>query len=349
MSDDKSLSERELLGKVDPDPELVSLREQLSEALSDVKRLKTQVGDDVRLFEAVRSNVEILEPYPRVSIPKPTLKHAPVEAALILCDAHSEELVLAEEIEGLASYDWETFEQRMASVPEKAVELVNIMRQGSPIKKLHVWMLGDWFVGQILPDELGWGSSMPLPAALPRASMVVADALMRLASHFEEVEVVGIAGNHGRNTTRPVTKMTADRNWDYSLYLIAQAMTADEERIHWTLPKSRVKVVDVMGWKNALTHGDICRRTHTIPYFGIINAIRKQHDTRRRTTEDFDYAWMGHWHHWGLLEGEVIICPPLIGHSQFSQYAVHERAPAQQLLAFFSEKHALMSMWPINL
>jgi hypothetical protein len=349
MLREQGMSRDEMLDNVDPTPGTVSLKEQLREALQDVKRLKAQVGDDEALFGFVRNSINALEPYRRVPIPKPQLKHAPSDAALILCDAHSEEVVRAEEVEGLASYNWETFERRMRLTAEKTVELVNIMRQAGQVKTLRLWLLGDWFLGEIHPQELGFGTSMPLPHALPKASRALADLVLRLAAYFDAVDCVGIVGNHGRTTIKPASKMAADRNWDYALYLIAQEFTKRDVRVRWTIPQSKIHVVETMGWKVALTHGDVCRRTHTHSYFGISQAIAKERQTRRRTEKDFDYAFMGHWHHYGILEHDTMICPPMIGHSQFAQYVIHSRTQAQQMLTFFTEKHGRTCSWPINL
>lgn len=343
------LSREEMLEGVDPSPSTVSLKEQLREALADNKRLKTQVGDDRALFENVRGAFHALDPYKRVPIPKPRQSHAPSEVALILCDAHSEEVVRAEEVEGMAAYNWDVFERRMRLTAEKAMELVDIMRQAGPVDVLRIWMLGDWFLGAIHPEEMGFGTSMALPKALPAATRLVADLVLRLSAHFKRVECVGVIGNHGRTTTKPVSKMTADRNWDYSLYLFAREMTKRDDRVQWIIPESKIYVQDVLGWKVALTHGDVCRRTHTHSYFGISQAIAKEHQTRRRTDKDFDYAFMGHWHHYGILEGDTMICPPMIGHSQFAQYVIHSRTQAQQMLTFWTAKHGRTCSWPINL
>lgn len=350
MRDDRlGMSKEEFLDEVDPNPKIVSLKQQLADAIGEIKTLKAQVGDDERLFDHIKGGLEVMPEYPRVAIPKPKLSHADMEVSVVVTDAHSEEVVDPAEVEDLAEYNWKIFEQRMMKVPEKTVELTNIMRQASNIRNIQVWMLGDWFLGTIHPDEMSWGSSMPLPCALPAAARAAADMVMRLAAHFDNVKVFGLCGNHGRTTNKPVSKMTADRNWDYSLYLIARLLTERAKNVEWVIPRSKIHVADIMGWKVALTHGDICKRTHTSPYFGIANAIKGEHTSRRRTNKDFDYAFMGHWHHYGVLENEVMICPPMVGHSQFSQYMMHSRHPAQQNLIFWTEKYGRTCMWPISL
>lgn len=338
----------EMMAEVDPSPEMVSLREQLAEALVDVKRLKAQVGDDEKLFEYVRRSIQALPTYDRVAVSKPKGKHDPLETVLILTDAHSEEFVSAEEMEGLASHNWETHEHRMRQVAEKTAEMTNILRHSSFIPSCTVYILGDWFLGQIHPDELA-GASMPLPVALPAAGRVLADTLLRLAAHFEAVRVVAVVGNHGRTTRKPVYKMTADRNWDMSVYMIGQAFTERARNISWTLPKSIMYVDELMGWKNLVTHGNVANITHRTPYFGIEDSFQRQHSSRRGTDKDFDYAYLGHFHMTANLREEILICPPMIGREQFGQYKMHLASPARQMLCFYTEKHGRVCSWPINL
>lgn len=344
-----TLSEQSVLDEANPSPAVVVLRDQLRDALADNERLKANVGDDEALFEYIRGSIKALPPYERVKPPRPQSSHAESEACAILTDGHSEEVVDPEQVEGLAKYDWETFQSRILTSADKVVELAAIMRQTARCDTLNVWLLGDWFMGEIIPDDLGWGSSMPLPCALPGASRTVADAIMRMAAHFQKVRVVGICGNHGRTTKKPAFKMGADRNWDYALYLIARAFTERATNVEWTIPRSKIHVTPVMGWKVALTHGDVCKRTHTHPYFGISQAVAKERASRRRTDREFDHVYMGHWHHFGVIEDDVMICPSMIGHSEFTQYAMHAHGIPQQMLCFYTEKHGRTCTWPINL
>jgi len=343
------LSRDEMEELVDPSPTTVSLQQQLRDALTDVKKLKAQVGSDLALFDHIKDSIEPLTAYPKVPITKPKMTKKMLRPSLIITDAHCEEVVDAEQMEGMASYDWDTFLSRMHRTTEQCFEWTEIMRHTAHVEELDVWLLGDWFMGMIHPDDTGWGSSMPLPCALPGAALVLGDELMRLAAHFKKVRVTAVVGNHGRTTRKPTQKMTADRNWDFSVYLIAQAYTQRAKNIEWIIPRSRVQVIDMLGSKVALTHGDISRSTGTVPYFGIINAFRKQHQSRRRTGKDFDYAFMGHWHHEALLDGEIFICPALIGPSQYSQYEMHSRSLAQQMMIFWSEEHGPITRCPINL
>lgn len=348
MTSQLGKTKAEMIEEADPSPETVSLRQQLADALADVRRLKVQVGDDEKLFDYVRRGIEALPAYERVRPSKPKGQHDPLEAVLILTDAHSEEFVSQEEMEGLASHDWHTHERRMQQVAEKTLEMTGIMRHASAVPHCTVYLLGDWFLGQIHPDELA-GASMPLPRVLPLAGRTLADTMLRLAGHFEQVRVLGVVGNHGRTTRKPVYKMTADRNWDMSVYMIAQAFTERAQNLSWTLPKSIMHVDEVMGWKNLITHGNVANITHRTPYFGIEDSFQRQHSSRRGTDKDFDYAYLGHFHMSANLREEIMICPPMIGREQFGQYRLHLASPARQMLLFYSQKHGRTCAWPINL
>lgn len=339
---------RQMLEEADPGPQVVSLRAQLSEALAEAKRLKAQVGSDWKLFEYLKAGLKALPPYRAVPIPAPRLKHAPLEAVLNLADPHSEELVRAEEMEGLSAHDAATHERRMAQVAAKTVEITNILRQAGAVDRCTVNLLGDWFLGMIHPDELA-GTSMAMPRALPWAGRVLADTILRLAAHFKAVRVNGVVGNHGRTTRKPVYKLTADRNWDMAVYLIAREFTIRVENVTWNLPESVMHVDTVMGYRNLLTHGNVANITHRTPYFGIEDSFHRQHNSRRGTDKDFDYAYLGHFHHHAVLRGEIIMCPSMIGREQFGQYKMHSAGAAQQLLDFFSEQHGRTYSCLLNL
>lgn len=336
--------------EANPSPESLSMRDQLRILLNENQSLKKTVGDDLALFEYLKSQVKALPPYARqfkAVGPKET-GHAEHHAVFILADAHSEESVKANEMEDAATYDWATFEGRMETSTDKVFEITTMMRQSVPVTHAHVFYLGDWFLGQIHPTEHGFGTTSTLPVALPRASRVVADQVMRLSSLFETVNVWGMCGNHGRDTQKPVSKMTADRNWDMSLYLIAREFSRAQANLTWHIPQSIMEVADVMGWGCLLTHGNCVKRSHAEPLFAISRMVDKQHRQRRKE-KDFDYAFVGHWHDDSMLHGECVLCPPLIGASQFSRYLMHESTPAGALLYYFTEKHGRTCSWRLNL
>ena len=347
---DCTIDPQELRDKVDPSPALTAAHNKIHKLEAQVKQLKRDTGLDEQVFDFVRSGLTALHPIPKISLAlkgkRPTVDG---HALLTLADAHSEELVLAEEMEGQAAYSWPVFESRMAQVADKTLRLTQLMSDAARVRHLTVACLGDWFMGQIHPDENAYGSSMPLPIALPGCGRVLAEFLMRLSAAFDTVTVIGVCGNHGRTTMKPVSKATADRNWDMACYLIAREFTKRATNVRWVLPKSVMSVHDILGYKVLLTHGDCITITHRTPYFAIEDTFFKEHQARRGTVTDFDFAYIGHFHHEFQLRGEIVGVPSMIGPSQYGRNKLHTKAPAGQRLDFFTEKHGRTVIWPLDL
>jgi len=339
----------EFKAEQDPSAEQEATDKYIKKIEAENRRLKAAQGTDEKLYDAIKDAIEAFPPPKTVNYPQPKLAHDDLEACLWVTDPHSEESVRLEEMEGLVSYDFETFERRMDLMCQKTLELVNIMRQSSNIRKLTISLLGDMFVGKILPQEEAYGTTMPFPVALPKTSWVLGKAITSLSGHFDEVRVVGICGNHGRDTMKPVTKMTADRNWDMGAYLIAKDHTRDCPNVEWILPKSIFKKIDIAGHGCLLSHSAEAKMHHRIPYYGIETAIDLEKKLRRGTPEDFTYSFMGHFHHFAVLDNDITICPSMIGPNQYSRFKLHRAAPAEQLLSFFTQKHGYVAPWRIRL
>lgn len=335
--------------KYAPDPKDASIQDYIKKLEEENDRLKKEVGTDERLFEFIKDSI-ISYPMPEmIEYPKPKLVHDNLYASLKLTDAHAEELVRPEEMEGLAEYNWDIFTSRMDKTAEKTLELVNIMRQASNVDYLDIDCLGDWFVGKILPHEEGYGTSMTLPVAVPKVGQVFGRFLSGLSAHFKKIRVNCLCGNHGRDSLKPAYKMTADRNWDMSVYLIARGYTDNCSNIEWNIPKSIMTIVDVMGWKCLLSHSMEVKMTHRTPYYPIETTVDMEHKVRAGTDKDFHYVFMGHWHHTAVIDGTIVLCPSMIGANQFSRFKLHRRSMAEQLLCFFTKKHGLVTQWPIKL
>jgi len=333
----------------DPDPKEVAVQDYIRKLEAENKALKERIGTDERLFDYIKGTIEAFPGPKPVDYPRPTLKHDALHAVLNVTDTHAEESVLFEEMEGLAEYDWDIFTRRMATTVSKTLELVNIMRQASNVRYLDVNFLGDLLTGKIQPQEEGYGNSLTMPVALPKVAYEIARMLVSLSAHFEKVRVRCICGNHGRDTAKLVYKMTADRNWDMSIYLAAQYMTENCQNIEWEIPRAIMHVSDVVGWKCLLSHSMQVNMTHRTPYYPIETTVDMEHKARANTDKDFHYVFMGHWHHYAILDNNIILCPAMIGSNQYSRFRLHKHAIAQQLLCFFTRKHGLVTQWPIKL
>lgn len=314
------------------------------------EKLKRQVGTDQVLFEAIKSELPTFAPLEPVRYAAPKQKgRRPLLASLVVTDQHYEESVSREEMEGMAEYNPRIAQERMNQTTQKALSITSILRDSSQIDELQVWSLGDWFCGKIHPQEEAWGVSMPMPVAVPTVAISFAKMVTELAAHFKRVKITGVCGNHGRETKKVVTKMTADRNWDMSVYLIAREITKQLPNVEWNIPHSIMTVVDAMGHGCLLTHSGEVNMNNRTPYYPIENTLDLEKRTRSGTGNDFEYAFMGHWHHEAVLAGYIFLNPCMIGPNQFSRYKLHRPSKPQQKIYFWDEQHGPAWAVPIDL
>lgn len=339
----------EFKNEQDPALEIVNQRNYIQKLEKENENLRKQMASDNALFAAIKGDLKVLPPPEPVDYPRPKLKHAPLFPVLNVADAHAEENVRPEEMEGLAEYTFSIFEDRLLKTGKKTLELVNIQRQASEINTLTVNSLGDWFCGMIHPQDKGYGVSMPMPVAVPKVGIAFGNFLRGLSAHFKTINVNCMCGNHGRDTMKPSLKMTADRNWDVSVYLIAQELTKECGNILWNIPQSIMATVQVAGWGCLLSHSGEVAMTSRTPYYGIERTIQMERNLRYNTNKQFTYCFLGHFHHEFVLDSDCIGCPSMIGDSQFGRYRLHRISRPEQLLCFLTEKHGIISKQPLKL
>jgi hypothetical protein len=342
------MSEDELVAEAQPNPEIDYLRAQVRKRDSVIKQQRTRIGELSDISTLFESAIRALPPPVKFDFRVPEEKDvAPSMAHLCLSDWHAEETIDPEEMEGYATFNWEVFRARAWKTIVKCVELTDLFRHGQEIRELTVYGLGDMVTGDIHADGERT-ASMPLPLAIVELADVLAQMLNFLTAHFEVVNFVGVCGNHGRMDHKPPTKQKADRNWDTSVYHIARKILRDNKRINWVIPRSPAIVVGTLGCDFLVKHGDGIRAGGTTPYYGLArDTSRELH--KRRKTKQFDYILQGHLHHFGILEGNRILCPSLIGPNQFSFNLLHSDYPAEQLMMLTSESKGLTNLIPIKL
>jgi len=345
---DAAMTPEQMAGEVDPSPETRYLRGQIKERDKIIDKLKSKIGGlerfEGRIVDAIRS----LPPPKPVTIPLPDLKHAESDVILCLSDIHAEEYVDEEEMEGFASYDWETFLARMWMTGIKTVELVNIMRKAGKVSRLMVAMLGDMLTGNI-HLELDRTNTFDLPIAVVKAGNIVAQLMNLLAAHFDEVDISCVCGNHGREDEKPCYKGKTDRNWDTAVYKIASMLTQSNDKIKWNIPRSPSTMMEAAGSRILIKHGDGIRMQGTTPFYGLVRDTAQEH-SKRRGERDFDNILQGHLHVFNKVE-ERILAPSMIGTNQFAFNRLHSVPVPQQLLVFSTAKHDLgiINFWPISL
>lgn len=195
-------------------------------------------------------------------------------------------------------YDSSVCEERIDQFADKVVHLTNIQRADHPVRKIHVWALGDIVEGELIFP----GQSFLIDGGLYRqvtvdGPRILKNFLVKMLENFEEVVFTGVIGNHGAIGGRGRRDHDPETNADRMLYRIMSLIFENEPRISFNIPDGRGEkhwyAVDKVGnYKSLLCHGD---------QFSGLSAM---HSFQKKVYgwkigalgEDFDDVYLGHWH-----------------------------------------------------
>ena len=253
-------------------------------------------------------------------------------ATLFLSDLHWGEVVSPSEVNGVNEYDLEIAEKRLFSVVEHAVDLVknHITNKGYP--GIVVFLGGDMVSGNI-HQELKETNEQPIMPVVLHLSERLYKALRTLADEFGRVHVVGVYGNHGRNTMKPTAKQSAYESFDWLIYRVIRWKLEDDKRFTWNIPDGSDAFQEIYGHRYLLTHGDQFRGGD-----GMIGAlgpiIRGDHKKRSRNAQidlEYDTLCMGHWHQLVQMQ-RVIVNGSLKGYDEYAYKGNFPYEPPRQAL-----------------
>lgn len=292
---------------VDP-TEPVSHAEILQQRVDELeKALASTRKEDVlaeRLVGAIRETVEAKKPsYSPKVIPAPrkTDEH---EMALLWSDTHAGEVVKAEEVNGMNAYDWRVMMRRHDGITRGVLSYVH--NRPYPVRRLHVWALGDMLSGNI-HQELRETNEWPIMEVAVQFGLDAAEWLEQLASEFEDVRVAGVVGNHPRQTQKPQSKGKFD-NFDWMAYHVMAQRLSASSHVRFEIPKAQKWPVEICGRRVLLTHGDGVRSTMVgVPWGGILRQFEKLANQYQRIGLPLDHLACGHWHQASVVNNRRVL------------------------------------------
>lgn len=228
---------------------------------------------------------------PKPKAPKKS-KNTPETAIAVLSDWQLAKIT--------PSYNSQVCEERIELYGDKVIECASIQETDHPVRSLRVWLLGDLIEG----EDIFPGQAHLIDASLYRqitvdGPRILCSFLRKMLTHFDEVHVVGVIGNHGRIGRKGV--FAPETNGDRMLYKICEQILASETRLTWSIP-------DGMGERNwyavdkvtpaysaLLCHGDQIRGGFGgFPFYGL--AKKTWGWATGAIEEHFDEVVIGHWH-----------------------------------------------------
>jgi hypothetical protein len=189
------------------------------------------------------------------------------EAVLFQSCWHYGEVVSAEETAGFGGYDVAMCQARIQEMTDSVIGLITDHHRGLRIRKLWVVNVGDNISGNI-HDELRITNEVPLVSQFLGCGLLHALSLRDLAAVVEQVEFIGVRGNHPRTTRKPAFKQSAEDSFDRATYQIIDLLTADIPNIKVTIPTSPRHLQQINGHGFLFEHGDSIKTWMSIPFYG---------------------------------------------------------------------------------
>lgn len=313
------------------------LRAELKELRARDRKLRAVDVQAERLLEEVRSTVAPAD----VKYETPDTAEGSGKAhaqVLLLSDLHIGEVVDPEAVNGLNSYNWDLFVERMAEVHKALVSFQN--NRPYPIDELVIGLLGD-NVSNNHHEELAITNEFPITEQCYRGGLFLGQWIEALVPDYPRIRVVGVGGNHGRTKKAPSSKQVFD-SFDWLGYqYMAQHLANYDVEIH--TPRAGMAITEVAGRNMLMWHGDGVRSSMPgVPWGGVmrrVNELKKQYS---ESGVQIDYVSLGHFHQANVVQGNIFMNGSIMGLNEYGlkNFGSGEK-PTQLLLTFCRDKRRL--------
>lgn len=268
---------------------------------------------------------------------------------LLITDTHFDEVVRPEEVDGLNAYNREIGELRLRATFDGTIKLARHYLSGVTYDGVCLMLGGDIFSG-LIHEELKESNETEIMASVVHWIEPLEAGINLLAAEFGKVHVVGVPGNHGRNTRKPRFKGRATDNFDWLLYKLIERDYAKREDVTVQVGNAMDAQVQVYGTRYLLTHGDQFRGGSGISGAMAPLLLGAHRKTRRATAagQPYDVMVMGHWHQECLLPSQgLMVGPCLKGYDEFAYGCNFPPSPPAQALWITTPEHGVTWKTPV--
>lgn len=173
-----------------------------------------------------------------------------------------------------------------------------------------------------------------------------------LAAYFETINVLYVAGNHGRRSIKK-DYHGAHENWDYLIAETARLYCRDLININFVIPDNFTVNIDIGGIGFCVFHGDDIKTSLGIPWYGL---NRKQQRAMAinhlQSGPRVKYFCCGHFHRPGNiseLDGELLVNGSWIASDAYIFNSFSGFSEPTQLLHGVNSKYGVSWRLPIKL
>ena len=205
-----------------------------------------------------------------------------------------------------ATYNSQVMRQRVMLFCEKAAKLTDVQRADHPVRKCVIMLGGDLIEGLFNFPAQPYEIDAGLFTQYVQASRLLVDVVRYALTIYEEVEVIGEWGNHGRLGSKRAAVPREDNMDRMVQHLAAEIINASgQKRVIWHPPSAEdMQRVEIGNYRALLFHGDEIGRNGYASPMTIVNHVAKWQSGSYPW--EFRDAYYGHYHthnEWALPNG----------------------------------------------
>jgi len=311
------------------------------------ERQKVKAGAKIAgLFKAVTAEMEArIKPFTALpSLYQPRAKAQIVEDCVMhMSDGHHDMIVKPEAVGGLEEYDFPISCVRA----ERYVDTVIDWTQKTLAPTFSfptLWLLayGDHTSGEIhrAAERSYYRNQFRNCLAIGQLHALM---IRDLAPYFGRINVLYLAGNHGRRTPKKDYNAALE-GWDYLVAEVARLHCRDLSNATFAIPDSWSANVDINGVGFSISHGDDVKGNLGIPWYGAVRRQKGLIALGAMTGRRPRYFVMGHHHTLATLsdiDGEMLVNGSWVGTDAFAYNALAGYREPSQLFHGVNPKYGV--------
>jgi hypothetical protein len=350
--------------EAEPDPAAEIETHRVQAELRELRRVKRSKLDSDVWTKTVISAIEEQLPHlaPTTRRPEPSPEPVTSEHFLVLSDLQLGSHVDVSEMGGLSVYSWEVFLDRLRRL-EAEIVAIKQAHGGRAIRRLNILGLGDYADGQSIFRGQPFEIDRHVVQQNTEGPWEISQMLVRLLAEYDSIVMYTVYGNHGRLTERREAAPT-HASWDFIFVKFLENMTSlsldkqDRRRVQFVFADSWWLLVERLGCRLLLLHGEDIRSSLSIPYYGMertrqrMTNLLQQHLPPNSGPITFDVMCTGHFHTPAFIStasGPILMSGCWPGASKFSAKTMQAASAPSQWFGEIREGRGISALWNVAL
>lgn len=263
-------------------------------------------------------------------------------------DQHIDEIVKSEIVLGMNEYNLDIAKSRFENHFYKLNKLINHHKEHYSIRQVVLLFQGDT-IGGWIHAELQQTNGISPNEAIYIAKSLYISGIKYLHENLDvdEITIVCVCGNHGRETKKVQHANHNDTNKEYWMYREIKSICEmmGLTKVNFIIPNAEMTIISLFDKKYLVAHG------HQFKYIGGIGGIfpsMLRWFSGMAKTLGVEAAFIGHWHQ-SIFTKRVIVNGSLKGYDAYALSKNLEYEKPSQNLTLLDSEFGLCNFQPIIL